>query len=87
MLYDKAENEYYFSRSYNIHIVDRVGGGDSFGGGLIYACLMNKSSQDVIEFAVAASCLKHTILGDYNLVSVAEVEGLIKGGGSGRVQR
>jgi len=87
MLYDKAENEYYFSHSYNIHIVDRVGGGDSFGGGLIYASLMNKSSQDVIEFAVAASCLKHTILGDYNLVSVAEVEGLIKGGGSGRVQR
>ncbi|MBQ7907301.1 MAG: sugar kinase [Clostridia bacterium] len=87
MLYDKAEGEYYFSRSYNIHIVDRVGGGDSFGGGLIYASLMNKSSQDVIEFAVAASCLKHTILGDYNLVSVSEVEGLIKGGGSGRVQR
>ena len=87
MLYDKSENEYYFSRSYNIHIVDRVGGGDSFGGGLIYACLQNKSSQDVIEFAVAASCLKHTIIGDYNLVSVKEVEGLIKGGGSGRVQR
>ena len=87
MLYDKAEGEYYFSRSYNIHIVDRVGGGDSFGGGLIYACLQNKSSQDVIEFAVAASCLKHTIIGDYNLVSVKEVEGLIKGGGSGRVQR
>ena len=87
MLYDANENEYYFSRSYNIHIVDRVGGGDSFGGGLIYASLMNKSSQDVIEFAVAASCLKHTIIGDYNLVSVKEVEGLIKGGGSGRVQR
>jgi 2-dehydro-3-deoxygluconokinase len=87
MLYDKAEGEYYFSRSYNIHIVDRVGGGDSFGGGLIYACLQNKSSQDVIEFAVAASCLKHTIIGDYNLVSVKEVEGLINGGGSGRVQR
>ena len=87
MLYDKAENEYYFSRSYNIHIVDRVGGGDSFGGGLIYASLMNKEPQDVIEFAVAASCLKHTIIGDYNLVSVKEVEGLIKGGGSGRVQR
>ena len=87
MLYDKQENDYYFSRSYNIHIVDRVGGGDSFGGGLIYASLMNKSSQDVIEFAVAASCLKHTIIGDYNLVSVSEVESLIKGGGSGRVQR
>ena len=87
MLYDAAENEYFFSRSYDIHIVDRVGGGDSFGGGLIYASLMNKAPQDVIEFAVAASCLKHTIIGDYNLVSVKEVEGLIKGGGSGRVQR
>ena len=87
MLYDKSENEYYFSRSYNIHIVDRVGGGDSFGGGLIYASLQGMASQDVIEFAVAASCLKHTIIGDYNLVSVKEIEGLIKGGGSGRVQR
>ena len=87
MLYDTQTNDYYFSRSYDIHIVDRVGGGDSFGGGLIYASLMNKAPQDVIEFAVAASCLKHTILGDYNLVSVKEVEGLIKGGGSGRVQR
>jgi 2-dehydro-3-deoxygluconokinase len=87
MLYDAKENDYFFSRSYDIHIVDRVGGGDSFGGGLIYASLMDKAPQDVIEFAVAASCLKHTIIGDYNLVSVKEVEGLIKGGGSGRVQR
>ena len=85
MLYD-GEN-YCFSKSYHLHIVDRVGGGDSFGGGLIYALLNGKTTQQAIEFAVAASCLKHTILGDYNLVSVAEVEGLIKGGGSGRVQR
>ncbi len=87
MLYDAKRNEYFFSKSYNIHIVDRVGGGDSFGGGLIYASLQNKEPQDVIEFAVAASCLKHTILGDYNMVSAAEVEALIRGGGSGRVQR
>ena len=87
LLYDVASGEYCFSKSYHMHIVDRVGGGDSFGGGLIYASLMEKAPQDVIEFAVAASCLKHTIIGDYNLVSVKEVEGLIKGGGSGRVQR
>jgi len=87
MLYDKASNNYYFSKSYNIHIVDRVGGGDSFGAGLIYASLMNKDPQQIIEFAVAASCLKHTIYGDYNMVSVKEVEGLMSGGGTGRVQR
>ena len=87
MLYDKASSNYYFSKSYNIHIVDRVGGGDSFGAGLIYASLMNKDPQQIIEFAVAASCLKHTIYGDYNMVSVKEVEGLMSGGGTGRVQR
>lgn len=85
MLYDGAE--YNFSRSYRIHIVDRVGGGDSFGGGLIYALLNGYASQDAIEFAVAASALKHSIEGDYNFVSLDEVKGLIKGGGSGRVQR
>ena len=85
MLY--ADDEYYFSNTYHIHIVDRVGGGDSFGGGLIYAILAGKANQDVIEFAVAASCLKHSIAGDVNLVSVDEVESLIKNGGSGRVQR
>ena len=87
MLYDKSENEYYFSRSYNIHIVDRVGGGDSFGGGLIYALLNGKSTQEAIEFAVAASALKHSVEGDYNRVSVSEVEKLAGGDGSGRVQR
>jgi len=74
--------------TYNItHIVDRVGGGDSFMGGLIYGLLSYNSDQQALNFAVAASCLKHTISGDFNLVSVAEVEALMKGDGSGRVQR
>mgnify|MGYP003294561165 CR=1 FL=1 len=85
MLYD-GEN-YCFSKSYHLHITDRVGGGDSFGGGLIYALLTGKSTQDAIEFAVAASALKHSIEGDYNRVSVAEVEKLAGGDASGRVQR
>ena len=85
MLFD-GEN-YCFSKSYHLHIVDRVGGGDSFGGGLIYALLNGKSTQDAIEFAVAASALKHSVEGDYNRVSVSEVEKLAGGDGSGRVQR
>lgn len=85
MLYDGED--YYFSKSYDVHIVDRVGGGDSFGGGLIYALLAGKSSKDALEFAVAASCLKHSIEGDYNSVSVKEVETLAGGDGTGRVQR
>lgn len=85
MLYD-GEN-YCFSKEYHLHIVDRVGGGDSFGGGLIYALLSGKNTQDAVEFAVAASALKHSIEGDYNLVTVAEVEKLAGGDGSGRVQR
>ena len=85
MLYD-GEN-YCFSKSYHMHIVDRVGGGDSFGAGLIYALLSGYASQDAIEFAVAASCLKHSIEGDYNFVSVDEVKALAGGSGSGRVQR
>lgn len=75
------------SRKYAIRIVDRVGGGDSFGAGLIYGLVTGKSVQDSLEFAVAASCLKHTIPGDFNAVSLSEVESLIKEGGSGRVQR
>ncbi len=77
------------SRRYDItDIVDRVGGGDSFGGGLIYGLLNYKGDdQKALDFAVAASCLKHTIEGDYNRVSVAEVETLMKGNGSGRVSR
>ena len=77
----------YFSPTYHVHIVDRVGGGDSFGGGLIYSLLMDKEPQDAINFAVAASCLKHTIENDFNLVSVSEVEALAGGNASGRVQR
>ena len=76
------------SRRYDItHIVDRVGGGDSFMGGLLYGLLTYPTDQEAIEFAAAASALKHTIPGDYNRVTVAEVEGLVAGGGSGRVSR
>jgi 2-dehydro-3-deoxygluconokinase len=75
------------SKTYDLHIVDRVGGGDSFAGGLIYGLATGKSGQDALEFAVAASCLKHSISGDFNLVSVGEVEALMGGDGSGRVQR
>ncbi|MBE5936908.1 MAG: sugar kinase [Lachnospiraceae bacterium] len=85
MLYDG--NDYYFSKTYLMHIVDRVGGGDSFGGGLIYACMENYGPQETIEFAVAASCLKHSIEGDFNMVSVDEVKKLAGGDSSGRVQR
>ena len=70
-----------------MHIVDRVGGGDSFGAGLIYSMTNGKNDPDALEFAVAASCLKHTIEGDFNSVSVEEVEKLAEGDGSGRVQR
>lgn len=85
MLYD-GEN-YCFSKQYHLHIVDRVGGGDSFGGGLIYSLLSGYSTQDAIEFAVAASALKHSIEGDFNRVTVAEVKKLAGGDASGRVQR
>ena len=80
--------EFIVSRKYEItHIVDRVGGGDSFAGGLIYGYLTLPSHRDALEFAVAASCLKHSVPGDFNRITVDEVNGLLKGGGSGRVQR
>ena len=85
MLYDT--NDYYFSKKYKMHIVDRVGGGDSFGGGLIAASLLGYQPQETIEFAVAASCLKHSIEGDFNMVSIEEVKKLAGGDASGRVQR
>lgn len=76
------------SRRYDItHIVDRVGGGDSFMGGLIYGLLTYGDDSRALEFAAAASCLKHTIYGDYNMVTVKEVETLMNGDGSGRVSR
>ena len=85
MLYQ--DGKAYFSPSYKIHIVDRVGGGDSFGGGLIYSQLAEMEPQKAINFAVAASCLKHTIPHDFNLVTVAEVESLAAGNASGRIKR
>ena len=87
MLYDAASDKAVFSPTYRIHIVDRVGGGDSFGGGLIYALMSGKDDQAAIDIAVAASCLKHSIIGDFNRVSVSDVEKLANGDGSGRVQR
>jgi len=86
MFYDGKQ--VYRSRKYHIdHIVDRIGGGDAFTGGFIYGTLTGMAPQDVVEFAAAASCLKHTIHRDFNLVTLAEVEALMKGGGSGRIQR
>ncbi len=85
MLYTNGEAV--FSKKYAMHIVDRVGGGDSFGGGLIYSLLNGYEPQKAIEFAVAASCLKHSVEGDYNMVTVDEVEKLAGGDASGRVQR
>ena len=85
MLYDGSN--FYFSKKYNIHIVDRVGGGDSFGAGFITAYLNDYSGQETIEFAVAASCLKHSVEGDFNIVSREEVQKLVDGDASGRVQR
>jgi 2-dehydro-3-deoxygluconokinase len=87
MLYDAATKEACFSTEYKVHIVDRVGGGDSFGGGLIYALIAGKDTQGAIDFAVAASCLKHSIEHDFNLVKVKDVEALAAGNGTGRVQR
>ena len=87
MLYDAEARKACFSTEYKVHIVDRVGGGDSFGGGLIYALISGKGTQEAIDFAAAASCLKHSIEHDFNLVTVQEVEALAAGNGTGRVQR
>lgn len=85
MLYEN--NKAHFSKEYDVRIVDRVGGGDSFCAGLIFALLEGQSPDAAVEFATAASCLKHSIEGDFNLVSVDEVRALAAGDGSGRVQR
>lgn len=85
LIYDGKE--FYHSKKYDVRIVDRVGGGDSFAGGLICGLLDGKSQADALEFAVAASALKHTIVGDANLVTREEVETLANGDASGRVQR
>ena len=80
-------NRFLRSRSYRIQLVDRVGGGDAFTAGLIYGSLTAKSPQESLEFGVAASCLKQTITGDFNLVTVAEVEKLVAGEAAGRIKR
>lgn len=87
MLFDRGTNQSYYSGQYDIQIVDRVGGGDSFAAGLIYGLIQGMNNHDVIEFATAASCLKHTMEGDFNRSSVADVKRLLKCGGNGRVQR
>lgn len=86
-LYNK--NTFFTSKEYEItNIVDRVGAGDSFAGALIYGLLGNRSSlQESLEFATAASCIKHTIMGDYNRVSVSEIENLLSGSSDGRIKR
>lgn len=76
-----------FSRNYTMHLIDRVGGGDAFAAGLIYACMENMTCQQCVDFAAAASCLKHTVEGDCNLVSADEVSLLAFGSGSAQVQR
>ena len=87
LLDDRNCSEPYRSRRYNIQVVDRVGAGDSFAGGLIFGLLQKPDTRDALEFAVAASCLKHSMRGDFNLATVAEVEKLVGGSGSGRVER
>lgn len=84
-IYDGTK--FYHSQKYNIRIVDRVGGGDAFAGGLICGLLDGKKMEDALEFAVASSALKHTIPGDFNLITRAEVDTLVGGDASGRVQR
>lgn len=87
MLYDGETKESFFSNSYQIHLVDRVGGGDSFGGALIYALMHEYDMQKSISFATAASCLKQTMEHDFNLVTLEEVQKLAQGNSSGRVER
>lgn len=87
LLYDAASGECAFSRQYDLHIVDRVGGGDAFAAGLLYGLLCGKTTRQTVEFATAAAALKHSVEGDYNLVTVDEVEKLAAGDGTGRIQR
>ena len=87
LLYDGEDDALYISRKYPIQLVDRVGGGDSFAAGLIYSLINNRDMQSSVEFAVASSCLKQTIPGDLNCTTEDEVESLVLGNTSGRVQR
>ena len=87
VLWDGKEKTLHQSQRYDVRLVDRIGGGDSFAAGLIYALVTGRSHEDALKFAVAASALKQTIPGDFNRVTVAEVDGLARGDASGRVQR
>lgn len=88
VIYDAKTDKAIFSKkTYMIHIVDRVGSGDSFAGGLIYALSNGYGSQEAIDFATATSCLKHTIEGDYCRISIKEVKSLLSSAGSGRIER
>jgi len=87
MLYSKESDNSFFSKEYDIHIVDRVGSGDSFAAGLIYCLVNNMNLQDCVEFAAASSCLKHSIEGDFNRVTLEDVKNLMMGDKSGRVKR
>ena len=87
MLYSLNKDKYVLSKEYTIDIIDRVGSGDSFAAGIIYSLLNKSTAQDAVEFAVAASCLKHTQEGDYNRVNADDVLALVNGDSSGRVKR
>lgn len=87
ILFSAEENQAYLSKEYNIHVVDRVGSGDSFAAGLIFGLLKQKNPQEVVDFAAASSCLQHSIEGDFNRVSIDEVEALMAGEYSGRIKR
>ena len=87
VLWDGASGTLHQSQHYSVRLVDRIGGGDSFAGGLIYGLVTGRTHEDALKFAVAASALKQTIPGDFNRMSVAEVDALAKGDASGRVQR
>jgi 2-dehydro-3-deoxygluconokinase len=87
VLWDGKANTLHHSQHYAVRLVDRIGGGDSFAAGLIYGFVTGRSHEDSLRFAVAASALKQTIPGDFNRVSVAEVDALARGNASGRVQR
>ncbi|HEV2986506.1 MAG TPA: PfkB family carbohydrate kinase, partial [Vicinamibacterales bacterium] len=87
VLWDSATATFHQSQRYTVRLVDRIGGGDSFAAGLIYATLQGRAPDAALRFAVAASALKQTIPGDFNRVTVAEVDALAAGDASGRVQR
>jgi 2-dehydro-3-deoxygluconokinase len=87
VLWDGKSGSFHQSQRYAVRLVDRIGGGDSFAAGLIFAILTGRSLEGALAFAVAAGALKQTIPGDFNRVTVAEVETLVSGDASGRVQR